>query len=100
MPLDKNRSIYADSVSGGTICSAENGDVSASRNTYFRLGRLAYALKLAAAVWYKWYLRGSGERFWVRVKNMQSLEGKRFLFSKVASDRLEFGGLGIKCKQD
>lgn len=72
MPPDKNRSSYADGVSFGRTYSTENGG--GSRNAFFSLGRFANTLKLAVALWCKWYLRGRGEQLWDRSKNMQSLE--------------------------
>lgn len=60
MPPDKNRSICADGASVSTIYSAENGGVSGSTNGFFRLGRFASVLKLAVALWCKWYHRGRG----------------------------------------
>lgn len=49
MPSDKNRSICADDVSTGTICSTENSGIIGNRSSS-SLGRFAIVLKLAVAL--------------------------------------------------
>lgn len=70
-PCGKKRSICADDICTGTICRAEKGGVTGSRNTFFSLERFANVLELAVALWCKWYLRGRVEDFRGTTKNMQ-----------------------------
>ena len=60
MPSDKNRSMCADDVSTGTICSTENSGIIGNSSSS-SLGRFAIVLKLAVALQCKRYNTRMGD---------------------------------------
>lgn len=85
-PCGKKTSICADDICTGTICSAEKGGVSGSRNIFFSLGRFANVLELAVALWCKWYLRGRVEDFRTQLRMCRSGGDEGFFFPESGWD--------------